>query len=508
MTHTGTILRAAIQQTCSAMIAVLILAGFCLGQISITVSPKTTPPSTKTEVSGSGFSPDAEIYIYFNSTYQTVTFANGSGSFSKIPIEIPASAAPGENWVSALQVSTDTGAQTPIMVETNWPTFGFTASGGRWNPYENSLGTNNVGQLSLKWFYPTGGPVVSSPVVANGVVYVGSNDNGVYALDALTGAYLWSFATQGPVQSSPAVANEVVYVGSGTTVYALNAATGSLPHWTYNAGTAVSSPVVAPSIDGDAVYFSGGTGGVLNALEAKTGAYQWNYNPGDCYPSLGFGGPIPPTSAAVGGGVYTGCIPEVEPSNIVTLFAVNVAGFEIWGSPLGVVTYSAPAVVGNVVYLNSFDGVFALNATNGAQLWANGSNELLTGSPAVANGVVYVGGGFGNEVKALNAANGDQLWSFTTGNQVWSSPAVANGVVYIGSLDNNIYALNATNGAKLWSYTTGNQVESSPTVANGMVYVGSDDNNIYAFSLPQGEDAAQPPSRPALGSLHRPAQPH
>jgi outer membrane protein assembly factor BamB len=74
-------------------------------------------------------------------------------------------------------------------------------------------------------------------------------------------------------------------------------------------------------------------------------------------------------------------------------------------------------------------------------------------------------------------------WKFTTGGVVWSSPAVVNGVVYVGSLDNNTYALNATTGAQLWNYTTGNNVESSPAVVNGVVYVGcwTPDNNVYAI---------------------------
>ena len=55
-----------------------------------------------------------------------------------------------------------------------------------------------------------------------------------------------------------------------------------------------------------------------------------------------------------------------------------------------------------------------------------------------------------------------------------SSPAVANGVVYVGSgMDGNVYALNATTGVKLWNYTTGSEVYSSPAVVNGVVYVGS-----------------------------------
>ena len=56
---------------------------------------------------------------------------------------------------------------------------------------------------------------------------------------------------------------------------------------------------------------------------------------------------------------------------------------------------------------------------------------------------------------ALNASTGAKLWSYTTGSNVYSSPAVANGVVYVGSYDGNVYALKAGTGAKLWSYATG-----------------------------------------------------
>ena len=49
-------------------------------------------------------------------------------------------------------------------------------------------------------------------------------------------------------------------------------------------------------------------------------------------------------------------------------------------------------------------------------------------------------------VYALNAANGAKIWSYTTGNTDSSSPAVVNGVVFVGSYNGNVYALNATTG--------------------------------------------------------------
>jgi eukaryotic-like serine/threonine-protein kinase len=80
---------------------------------------------------------------------------------------------------------------------------------------------------------------------------------------------------------------------------------------------------------------------------------------------------------------------------------------------------------------------------------------------------------------------GAKLWSYPTGYIVPSSPAVANGVVYVGSSfpDGGVYALNARTGAKLWRYTLGFSVESSPAVVDGVVYVGSDNDKVYAFGL-------------------------
>jgi outer membrane protein assembly factor BamB len=68
---------------------------------------------------------------------------------------------------------------------------------------------------------PTGYIVISSPAVANGVVYISSNDGNLYALDASTGQRPWSYGTTSAFYSSPAVANGEVYIGSySSSVYA------------------------------------------------------------------------------------------------------------------------------------------------------------------------------------------------------------------------------------------------------------------------------------------------
>ena len=52
----------------------------------------------------------------------------------------------------------------------------------------------------LKWSYVTEGTVLPSPTVANGVIYIGSLGNYVYALNATTGANIWNYTTgNGPL---------------------------------------------------------------------------------------------------------------------------------------------------------------------------------------------------------------------------------------------------------------------------------------------------------------------
>jgi outer membrane protein assembly factor BamB len=78
------------------------------------------------------------------------------------------------------------------------------------------------------WARRTGGTVDSSPFVTHGVVYVGSGDGKVYALNAADGAVKWTFETNGNVNSSPAVAYGAVYIGSDNNEFvALNAVHGS-----------------------------------------------------------------------------------------------------------------------------------------------------------------------------------------------------------------------------------------------------------------------------------------
>src|ERR1700678_2992994 len=69
-----------------------------------------------------------------------------------------------------------------------------------------------------------------------------------------------------------------------------------------------------------------------------------------------------------------------------------------------------------------------------------------------------------------------------------SSPAVADGVVYVGCQDGNLYAYSLATDQQLWNFWAAanvkqvNQVNSSPVVSGGVVYVGSGNGTLFALS--------------------------
>ncbi len=160
---------------------------------------------------------------------------------------------------------------------------------------------------------------------------------------------------------------------------------------------------------------------------------------------------------------------------------------EDWSFTTGGLVDSSPAVVNGVIYVGSEDGnTYALIASTGTELWSFQTGETSS-SPAVVNGVVYVGSG--NNVDALDASTGAELWSFNAGVLVDAPPTVVNGMVYIGSENSDIlYALDASTGAELWSFTPNGAISGSPAVANGVIYFGSGNGNVYALDASTGAE--------------------
>jgi outer membrane protein assembly factor BamB len=172
-----------------------------------------------------------------------------------------------------------------------------------------------------------------------------------------------------------------------------------------------------------------------------------------------------------------------------------------WTATTGANVSSSPAVADGVVYVGSLDGTlnaYAVGCASGAgtctPIWTATISGAINSSPAVADGVIYVGSHDSKVYAfAVGCASGGgtctPIWKATTGGLIDSSPAVADGVVYVASNDGKLYAYAvgcATGGGTctpIWTATTGGYILASPAVADGVVYIGSSDHKLYAFAV-------------------------
>jgi outer membrane protein assembly factor BamB len=120
-----------------------------------------------------------------------------------------------------------------------------------WQPKYGWVYCLNAENGSVHWRYQTNDYIKSTPAVAYGNVYIGSDDTYLYCLNADNGSMIWRFETIAAVDSSPAVADGKVIFGSGLSgglidghVYCLNAETGE-EIWRYHTnGPVRSSPAI------------------------------------------------------------------------------------------------------------------------------------------------------------------------------------------------------------------------------------------------------------------------
>jgi outer membrane protein assembly factor BamB len=390
--------------------------------------------------------------------------------------------------------------------------FGVDAAHTHSNSHEQILTPANVSHLKKLWSFLTGGSIFSSPAVANGVVYVGSEDGNLYAFPATCSAPcgpLWSsrINTTGDhhVDSSPAVANGVVYIGSDNgSLYTFRAtSTCDTPCRPLLVYPPVGSQIWASPTVADKIVYVGAWNGALYAFDTR------------CSPQCPGKVLFTATNNSQVVGVHlnspavdvnNGTIYVTSNTGILYAFDVNCSTpcQPLWSSiflgksPSEASLSASPAIADGKVYIGSDDGHFyafpETCSTPCQPLWSSISSRTnlnFGSSPAIANNIVYIGSDDGQFYAFPETCSTpcQPLWAAQTKGGIDSSPTVANGVVYVGSEDGHLYAFVAnhicnTPCQPLWSSkeTTGS-IQSSPAVANGMVYVGSDDGLLYAFGL-------------------------
>jgi outer membrane protein assembly factor BamB len=303
---------------------------------------------------------------------------------------------------------------------------------------------------------------------ANGRIFVGSSDQGLYALRADDGQKLWRFETLGFVQCAPLYdANEdVLYFGSNDgALYKVNAKNGQLL-WRFMTNAEVSR---RPVLDGGMLFATNANDTVL-AIEPTSGKLLWHQH------------------------------------------RTPAAGMEVAG-------HSGVAVFRGKVYVGFSDGtVAAYDEKTGAERWqpvdlAAEAEQTLGQVPdqldvdstpiadALPSGAVVYTSNYAAGVYALDAETGTQVWSNpgvfgVTDVELFDQPAHVRRdgkdeperrVLLAASGTTGLWGLDPQTGAELWRRSLPATAVSHPVVVSGALLISASRLGLFLINPLGGE---------------------
>jgi outer membrane protein assembly factor BamB len=297
----------------------------------------------------------------------------------------------------------------------------------------------------------------SGPTVHDGIIYVGSRDGGVIAINASSRERQWQWpdtnTSRSLIYTTPIVDGDLVYIGTYSgQVLALNTLARSqnltFPQkrydeweWYCPIDNAKSNAIVADLlVSDDAIYVSSSNGRVYS-LDKEFGDLDW----------------------------------ESE--------ILDKTHLKLWTSPV---------IQGDNLYVSTFDGhIYALSLETGELSdWSFESEAGFDSSPVIYEDTIYVGS-FDRHLYAIGIGSDVPMWKFPqekpAGDWFWASPVVNEGIVYAGCLDGKLYAIDAKTGVKLWEFDAGSPIVSSPVLIGNLLVVANEAGNVYVINPETGE---------------------
>lgn len=319
-------------------------------------------------------------------------------------------------------------------------------------------GSDSIEEL---WSFECEDEIRGSPLVHDGVLYIGCYDNNLYALDPKSGDFLWKYATEGGIPGKPIADSDVIYIGSeDNRLHAVTAKRGRMI-WTYYAeGPIRSSPAIS-----DGHVFVGSDDNRLHVVNMVNGRRAWRAEATDAI----WSSPLVTNER-----VYFGC----ESGDF---YCYDFKGEMKWRKKTKRAVTSSAILVEGMIYFGAKDWtLYALEAENGWQVWRFRMGGPSISSPVFNEGKIYIGCG-DNNIYCVDARQAREAWRYETEHQVTASPITHEGSVYCGSVDGSLYCLEQQSGRLRWRFRTGGPITGTPAILDNTLYIGSTDHRVYAL---------------------------
>jgi polyvinyl alcohol dehydrogenase (cytochrome) len=363
------------------------------------------------------------------------------------------------------------------------------------------LSAADVPKLALKWAlgFPDASVAWAPPSVADGRVYVGSQNGTVYSLDATTGCIYWTYSAAGGVRTAIAVGSTtttgLLYFGdTAANAYALAADTGRL--------------VWKQKVDDHPLARITGSPTLHNGrLYVPVSSYEESQGADPRYECCTFRGSVSALDAVTGRVIWKTAMMADPPRRRGT----STAGVPLWG-PSGSGIWSAPTIdegrgrlyvaTGNAYSApahRSSDAVVALDLDTGAIRWMR----------QVTQGDVYLSNCRPGNPNCPETNGPD----FDFGSPPVLARAAGRDVLVIGQKSGVAFALDpAHDGTVIWQYRAGKGgvlggIEWGAAVDGEHAYFAVSDilqpapGGLHAVRLSTGQRSwFTPPSAPICGT--------
>lgn len=307
-------------------------------------------------------------------------------------------------------------------------------------PIENAASTSPRALSGPRWKAHLGGQIFASPVVADGIAYIGTTAGTLFAVDLADGSLRWGSALGYPIYATALVTDDAVFVNSdGGYLHRLDRKTGR-EQWRSSIQDARSSreppqPQSAawewqgprPLLANGWVYI-GGSDGSVQALDMHTGASRWKRQ-------------------------LTGGIQHGLASDGTQLFAITEAGVvqalnartgtPLWQYRLAARPGAAPVVHRGRVFCNDRSGVLhAIDANTGNALWLTQFwTSWIESEPSFDGNTLYIGSSDLRKVSAIDIISGRVLWRTDVGGWSWGTPLALGDHLLVGMAAGHPYFL-------------------------------------------------------------------
>ena len=304
----------------------------------------------------------------------------------------------------------------------------------------------------------------SGTAIDHGVIYAGTRDGGVVAVNSSNRDVLWSYTiatvSGGGISCNPTSTPTAIYT--------------------------------TPIVDGDLVYVGTYSGQVLafstvarsqnlTFPQQRYGEWEW-YCPMDGAKS----------NAIVANMLVSGDAIYVSSSNGRVYCLDRQFGDVNWQSEVldkrHEKLWTSPAIQGDALCVSTFDGhIYALSAETGTLLdWSFEAKAGFVSSPVIYEDILLLGS-FDRQLYAIEIGSNVSMWKFPqqnpAGNWFWASPVVNEGVVYAGCLDGRLYAIEAETGEELWEFDAGSPIVCSPVLTDNLLVTADESGTVYVFDL-------------------------